>query len=243
MAGKTATTSSNTPKHRACDECRSRKLACSKEADGCSRCRREGIACYYSPQKPMGRPRKHRSAEASHNDRTATSSSRRRHVATPMQRSNSAGSSAASTGPEIHSFQLNSTATPPSFMDQNFDFLDQNIGSPDIAFLDLLPGYYPDTSVLPPQPVSSPQPGCTTQSFNGSIPALMARNDIAGAFGEIPNFLDPVLTAGQQGDNYDTYVTTPALSAGSHTPYASEPSCSPLPATQVFPRKFLPLCE
>ncbi|KAH8675412.1 hypothetical protein BX600DRAFT_172037 [Xylariales sp. PMI_506] len=46
------------PKHRACDECRSRKLACSKEADGCSRCKREGIVCHYSAQKPMGRPRK-----------------------------------------------------------------------------------------------------------------------------------------------------------------------------------------
>ncbi|KAI1865470.1 uncharacterized protein JN550_008227 [Neoarthrinium moseri] len=46
------------PKHRACDECRARKLACSKEADGCARCKREGMVCHYSPQKQMGRPRK-----------------------------------------------------------------------------------------------------------------------------------------------------------------------------------------
>ncbi|KAI8635505.1 hypothetical protein F5Y19DRAFT_13153 [Xylariaceae sp. FL1651] len=45
-------------KHRACDECRTRKLACTKESDGCSRCKRENIPCHYSPQKPMGRPRK-----------------------------------------------------------------------------------------------------------------------------------------------------------------------------------------
>ncbi|KAJ2892499.1 putative c6 finger domain-containing protein [Zalerion maritima] len=45
-------------KHRACDECRSRKLACSKEPDGCARCKKEGVACHYSLQKPMGRPRK-----------------------------------------------------------------------------------------------------------------------------------------------------------------------------------------
>ncbi|KAL1893751.1 hypothetical protein Sste5346_006254 [Sporothrix stenoceras] len=45
-------------KRRACDECRTRKLACTKEADGCRRCKREGIACIYSAQKPMGRPRK-----------------------------------------------------------------------------------------------------------------------------------------------------------------------------------------
>ncbi|KAI5918297.1 hypothetical protein F4810DRAFT_598443 [Camillea tinctor] len=46
------------PKHRACDECRTRKLACTKEPDGCLRCKREGIPCHYSPQKQMGRPRK-----------------------------------------------------------------------------------------------------------------------------------------------------------------------------------------
>ncbi|KAI0889680.1 uncharacterized protein GGS22DRAFT_2615 [Annulohypoxylon maeteangense] len=53
------------PKHRACDECRTRKLACTKESDGCSRCKREGIACHYSPQKPMGRPRKRTRDETS----------------------------------------------------------------------------------------------------------------------------------------------------------------------------------
>ncbi|KAK2002253.1 hypothetical protein LX36DRAFT_275266 [Colletotrichum falcatum] len=52
-------------KHRACDECRSRKLACTKEPDGCSRCKREGLGCVYSPQKQMGRPRKRRHVEES----------------------------------------------------------------------------------------------------------------------------------------------------------------------------------
>jgi len=51
------------PKRRACDECRSRKLACSKEPNSCERCIREGIACHYSVQKPMGRPRKRQFAE------------------------------------------------------------------------------------------------------------------------------------------------------------------------------------
>lgn len=66
-------------KHRACDECSkcclvlslrltfllidttgTRKLACSKEPNGCSRCIRDGTQCHYSEQKPMGRPRKRR---------------------------------------------------------------------------------------------------------------------------------------------------------------------------------------
>ncbi|RYP34616.1 hypothetical protein DL767_004176 [Monosporascus sp. MG133] len=55
------------PKHRACDECRTRKLACTKEPDGCSRCKREGIVCRYSPQKPMGRPRKRPRDETTNN--------------------------------------------------------------------------------------------------------------------------------------------------------------------------------
>ncbi|OHW95456.1 C6 finger domain-containing protein [Colletotrichum incanum] len=44
---------------------RSRKLACTKEPDGCSRCKREGLRCVYSPQKQMGRPRKRRHVEES----------------------------------------------------------------------------------------------------------------------------------------------------------------------------------
>ncbi|KAI1125956.1 hypothetical protein F5Y10DRAFT_279161 [Nemania abortiva] len=54
-------------KHRACDECRIRKLACTKEPDGCSRCRRENIPCHYSAQKPMGRPRKRAREESDEN--------------------------------------------------------------------------------------------------------------------------------------------------------------------------------
>ncbi|KAL0939097.1 uncharacterized protein CTRU02_205707 [Colletotrichum truncatum] len=59
-------------KHRACDECRSRKLACTKEPEGCSRCKREGLRCVYSPQKPMGRPRKRRHVEESEGQSSTT---------------------------------------------------------------------------------------------------------------------------------------------------------------------------
>ncbi|KAF6804940.1 hypothetical protein CSOJ01_09843 [Colletotrichum sojae] len=61
-------------KHRACDECRSRKLACTKEPDGCSRCKREGLRCVYSPQKQMGRPRKRRHVEEPEAEQSAASS-------------------------------------------------------------------------------------------------------------------------------------------------------------------------
>ncbi|KAF2202727.1 hypothetical protein GQ43DRAFT_439464 [Delitschia confertaspora ATCC 74209] len=43
-----------------CDDCRARKLKCSGRLPICGRCENEGIICVYSPQKPMGRPRKRR---------------------------------------------------------------------------------------------------------------------------------------------------------------------------------------
>ncbi|KAL5630247.1 hypothetical protein BROUX41_000119 [Berkeleyomyces rouxiae] len=52
-------------KHRACDFCRTRKVACSKDLAGCVRCTRDKLFCVYSPQKQMGRPRKIRSTTPS----------------------------------------------------------------------------------------------------------------------------------------------------------------------------------
>ena len=51
------------PSHGVCDECRARKLKCSKERPGCSRCLQDGIRCQYSAKKVMGRPRKRRRGE------------------------------------------------------------------------------------------------------------------------------------------------------------------------------------
>ncbi|KAL1956979.1 hypothetical protein VTO42DRAFT_6468 [Malbranchea cinnamomea] len=51
--------SEETPKrHAACDECRQRKLKCSGEQSGCSRCVKQNLICHYSIQKQMGRPPK-----------------------------------------------------------------------------------------------------------------------------------------------------------------------------------------
>ncbi|KAJ5740896.1 hypothetical protein N7493_000768 [Penicillium malachiteum] len=50
-------------RHAACDECRKRKLKCSGEPSGCSRCLKQCISCNYSIQKPMGRPKKRARAD------------------------------------------------------------------------------------------------------------------------------------------------------------------------------------
>ncbi|KAL8766440.1 MAG: hypothetical protein Q9194_006268 [Teloschistes cf. exilis] len=51
---------SATKTHAACDECLpgTRKVKCSGDSAGCTRCHAEGIKCHYSDKKPMGRPRK-----------------------------------------------------------------------------------------------------------------------------------------------------------------------------------------
>jgi hypothetical protein len=79
---ESSSTKAPSVKHRACDECSERsaypllaafanlvsgqrKLACSKDPNGCDRCKSENISCNYSEQKPMGRPRKRRIIETS----------------------------------------------------------------------------------------------------------------------------------------------------------------------------------
>ncbi|KAL2831992.1 hypothetical protein BDW59DRAFT_114241 [Aspergillus cavernicola] len=50
-------------RHAACDDCRKRKLKCSGELSGCSRCIKQSLVCHYSVQKQMGRPPKKRMRE------------------------------------------------------------------------------------------------------------------------------------------------------------------------------------
>ncbi|KAA8652634.1 Zn(II)2Cys6 transcription factor domain-containing protein [Aspergillus tanneri] len=55
------------PKKRlACDACHRRKLRCSKDPSGCSRCVRERLTCIYSPALKVGRPSK--ASEALHSN-------------------------------------------------------------------------------------------------------------------------------------------------------------------------------
>ncbi|KAI7162831.1 hypothetical protein KC349_g1706 [Hortaea werneckii] len=80
-----ATPSQSNPKLRAaCDECRLKKLKCTGEQPACSRCVREGIQCVYSPQKPMGRPKKRQRTEATEEDGEAFYPQQQEHFA-PLQ--------------------------------------------------------------------------------------------------------------------------------------------------------------
>jgi hypothetical protein len=53
-----AATEAAQKRHAACDQCRQRKLKCSGEVTGCSRCVKNNLVCIYSEQKQMGRPKK-----------------------------------------------------------------------------------------------------------------------------------------------------------------------------------------
>ncbi|KAM4059687.1 hypothetical protein HRG_002684 [Hirsutella rhossiliensis] len=145
---------SGAPKHRACDECRARKLACSKEPGGCNRCRREGIPCHYSAQKPMGRPRKRR-----HVDDLSTDDAL---LAPP---------SAVSTGLVTPQALLGLGAQPTWSTDATLDFFGPDAGS-STAFLDLLPSGFGDDGADDPHSLGLyaqvQLPGPDGQPFDGT---------------------------------------------------------------------------
>ncbi|POR39454.1 Uncharacterized protein TPAR_00355 [Tolypocladium paradoxum] len=152
------TPASGVPKHRACDECRARKLACSKEPDGCARCKREGIPCHYSPQKPMGRPRK------------------RRHVDS-LPEAVSHPQNAAPNGLTGSETLGGFDSQPGLSMDANLDFFSQDAGS-NMTFVDLLPNsFYEDggDGLYGLHPYSYSQPhvsGQNEQIFGGSAVSM-----------------------------------------------------------------------
>ncbi|KAK3310137.1 uncharacterized protein B0T15DRAFT_26000 [Chaetomium strumarium] len=130
------TKSSDQPKRRACDECRGRKLACSKEIDGCARCKREGIKCVYSPQKRMGRPRKHRPVE----------------LAEPPAKVSEPREAPTVEAPPVivPDFEFDSSIG----MDLDLSFLDMS--GADVNFLDLVD---PNSQYLPPPAQTSIEQG------------------------------------------------------------------------------------
>ncbi|KAK4175115.1 hypothetical protein QBC36DRAFT_241815 [Triangularia setosa] len=133
------------PKRRACDECRGRKLACSKEVDGCARCKREGIKCVYSPQKPMGRPRKraHVEIDATENNGSNAQNDEQATITAPIPVMNP------------NDFVL-PEFDPTLAMDLDFSFLDMS--NTDLNFMDIIDPstQFPPNQYLTTDPVAQP---------------------------------------------------------------------------------------
>ncbi|KAL2271139.1 hypothetical protein VTJ83DRAFT_510 [Remersonia thermophila] len=144
-----------------------RKLACSKELDGCARCKREGIECVYSPQKRMGRPRKYCPTEPK--DRAAASERQR---PLPDLSEPTAMPQTAATVPAAPETTPSSGSQPIIFPDFNLDgsfgmdldlsFFGMN--DMDMNFFDILDGSSqllpnpPKTNIMQdPQAQSQPQ--------------------------------------------------------------------------------------
>ncbi|KAI0017287.1 hypothetical protein F4780DRAFT_615877 [Xylariomycetidae sp. FL0641] len=192
----------NPQKHRACDECRTRKLACSKEADGCARCKREGIVCHYSPQKQMGRPRKRPREESNDEDTSGPASTSK----SPM------------------------TEIPPDTAEPGIDFIDMLLGNSNNPYgsKQQLDAYGPAPSA--PGPAWSfcnpedrlPEVNYDSvstehlQSFSAANidPALfISRTGETPAAGNVPS-----LSPGSAG--------TPESHNGTYSPPAAAPSCA-----------------
>ncbi|WZH39814.1 uncharacterized protein QYS62_000740 [Fusarium acuminatum] len=142
-------------KHRACDECRSRKLACSKEPDGCSRCKKEGIECYYSPQKQMGRPRKRRHVDESED--AVVSAPAAQQPEQPLLFLQPADDASYE--------QFNQAASTEDFL-QDLSFLDEPVAT-NVDTWDLLPNY---NDTLPFDPQILEHDGSLGE--NATLPAL-----------------------------------------------------------------------
>ncbi|KAI9670664.1 MAG: hypothetical protein M1831_005884 [Alyxoria varia] len=122
--------------HSACDECRRRKSKCNGNPDGCERCVREGLRCVYSPQRPMGRPRKR---EVEHESR-GTSSADNRNSTGPEDDTPASGSDTAPEGtgalPLTPNLRLaggaNSTSFDPFNAELEMDFSGEQQGLGDM---------------------------------------------------------------------------------------------------------------
>ncbi|KAM0437740.1 hypothetical protein ACHAPT_002105 [Fusarium lateritium] len=226
-----AQTADSVPKHRACDECRSRKLACSKEPDGCSRCKKEGILCHYSPQKPMGRPRKRRHVESDA-------------PLPPAQELPEPGTTGLTLD---HGFLDQAHDYPPlpsGGFDHGLGFLDES-ASTNLEFWDLLPNNYLDTLPTDPQLLQHDAP--TIQRTSGGPQLTLSGVDLLGtiSFDEpdlsqttvskdlnesLQRYMADQLSPPHGPDNSDA-STPPDLTLGSdHSASAGSPdNCAALP--------------
>jgi len=129
----------------------SRKLACSKEPDGCARCKRENVQCNYSVQKQMGRPRKRPRGEAEAEEPKGNSSDQVQQVhiqeAIPFE---------ALPGLDLDSFNFDFNVDPSLGMDLDLSFLDMD--HQNLNFFDLVTTQDFPSSLDISKDVSLPQP-------------------------------------------------------------------------------------
>lgn len=113
-----------------------RKLACSKEPDGCGRCKRENIQCFYSPQKPMGRPRKRRAADTE----LSTSSGKKKASRSRKNSSVTSSSSPEPAAPVFASFDSLPFSTN-AYVEPALAFIEET-QSPNMHLLQTAPDFY-----------------------------------------------------------------------------------------------------
>ncbi|KAK5990860.1 hypothetical protein PT974_09135 [Cladobotryum mycophilum] len=218
--------SGDLPKHRACDECRFRKIACSKEPDGCARCKKEGIQCHYSPQKPMGRPRKRRHVEESQESLDAS----------PPPIAVAADINGYSNASEYPTFSTDDRfddviVQPDDIARQAFDLHDWH-GDSNMSFIDLLPDFYPDS----PNMFTQADPSLAYVSPPGQVPFHHSSSSLYSPPMNDSTHLGTINFDDQHHSTTTTTTTATTLPrtscdsphhyAASHHSHTSAPSCS-----------------
>lgn len=107
-------------RHAACDECRKRKMKCSGEPTGCTRCIKQALTCHFSKQAVMGRPRKKRKTS----EEAGTVEARQPQVSTEKSIPDFVGAKARDDfdsvcpGPVTQYIKRRTPAPPPPFLTQ-----------------------------------------------------------------------------------------------------------------------------
>lgn len=174
-----------------------RKLACSKEVDGCARCKREGIHCNYSVQKPMGRPRKRPRGDIEAEAKAAMSKGQNQQSVQQVQESHHIPFEPPQ-GPELdlNNFDFDFTFDPTVGMDLDLSFLDMS--NPNLNFFDLVQTEdFPSSLSMPsndylsqqPSYISAPDPKYNTAVENSYAPQTTSWH--AGGLFSIPIDFNP----------------------------------------------------
>lgn len=206
-----------------------RKLACSKEPDGCGRCKREGIACYYSPQKPMGRPRKRRHADG--DNETVSTSSKKSPKTRKAISIDGNSPSPEPLGSSFNTFEALPMASQPSFIEPSLAFMEPSHSPGMNQFLDLTSDFYqtsPYGSGLDMNGL-----GYSEQHHIQHTPAMDASQTLAFSMGEMPTSItgfdlsQTLLLDPSMQPMTDDCANPPSLGHGSH--FSDSPEACPSP--------------
>ncbi|PGH19141.1 hypothetical protein AJ80_04219 [Polytolypa hystricis UAMH7299] len=177
-------------RHAACDECRNRKLKCSGETSGCSRCVKHRLVCHYSIQKQMGRPPKARARKVESSDTASASPDPYHHGYTPDPSESSQAPFFSSPDPAALHDASNLCPGPyRSYMASNCEIRPGPFVTSGPLYEQSTPMPYQPHQAPPPLPVCASPPTSWPDYSNVSASGLLSHSSPQSSL-QSPNFHD-----------------------------------------------------